>query len=447
MRYLSVLLMISALVMGCGEESPKTALEPEVLGDMKYSEDAVPMAPALAGVPYVKEIGYYTDWKRTKPVEGPVPVGKTIYVKMVFSEGMELVVSDGKDARPIVFYRVGKTLTRFRIKGFKVKGVMTSGDLKPMGDTSVFVGKYTVAEEGPFTIAVGKLSTDTQGTPMNAFYVHKEKVVMGAGESDGAAAAQKLSGPLTLTKAAAAAEQKLSGTLTAGNTDAPRVTEVTWYSNRQLTKEVDNMGAGETVYIKVVFSEPMHYVVASDKTARPTLSILGERMRTVPHEASGADFTSLTCKPLGIGTDAFICKYTIPENFEGFFTLRVEGSVSVRGAHIEETSRHIFSVGDVDYFDRLIYEARKRTYIRQAAMLREQGNLKGFNVYLIMFEELGFPPSKSFEEFREILSVYRRVKGADPSSYLSVHETYAKLRLMYPDEPFEKIVERFLEII
>ncbi len=366
MKYLSVLVMISIMVMGCGEESPETVLDTEVLGDLKYTgEDAVPMAPAMAGVPYIKEIGYYRDWRHTKPVEGSVPVGKTIYVKVVFSEEMELVVSDGKDARPVVFYRVGKTLTRFRIKGFKVKGGMTSGDLKPKGNTSVYVGKYTVADDGLFTIAVGKLSADTQGTPMSAFYTHKAKVVMGDGE--GAAAAQEMSGTSTVTKPA-------------GDTDAPRVTGVTWYRDRQLTEEVETPEAGNplygnrTYYIKVVFSEPMQYIPASDETARPSLYIDSKRVRILPRGASGDEFTQRSCKPLGGGTDDFVCKYTIPERFEGPLAFRVGAKSSdVTGVRVAEASEYTVEV--INY-NAMIYRAQRKETLERLS-LPEMSDLDG----------------------------------------------------------------------
>ena len=175
--------VIVILLMSCGEgmETP-VAIESEGAAGMR---DRVPMAPQAptAGVPFVKEVGYYHDHKWTKPLTGTVSAGKIIFVKVVFSEGMKLNVSDTKEARPILYYRIDGKLTRFRIAGFGAKGEdFVSGDAKPIKTQATYLCKYVVKpkDKGVFTAAVGKFSVDRQGNPMNAFYTHKETLSIGA---------------------------------------------------------------------------------------------------------------------------------------------------------------------------------------------------------------------------------------------------------------------------
>ena len=168
---------IVIMLISCGEgmETPITMKSEGVAG----KQDRVPMAPQApgAGIPFVKEVGYYHDHKWTQPLTDVVPAGETIFIKVVFSEGMKLKVSDTQEARPILYYKIGGKLTRFRIAGFGAKGKdFVSGDAKPIKTQATYLCKYVVQpqDQGVFTAAIGKLSTDRQGNAMNAFYTHKE---------------------------------------------------------------------------------------------------------------------------------------------------------------------------------------------------------------------------------------------------------------------------------
>ena len=110
--------------------------------------------------------------------------------------------------------------------------------------------------------------------------------------------------------------------------DPPTVTEVGWYSDWQLKQSVvGDAHAGDTLYIKVVFSEPVAHIVADDATARPAIGLIvndvAMRFRVV---ASGASLQSGDCKPLQSGTDDYICKYTVPADTTGTLTLQVNGT-------------------------------------------------------------------------------------------------------------------------
>ena len=183
--------LIAAVIAGCGEtEGPVaadfTAEDGAVgtIGEMKVP-DTAPGAPQLQvpeGAPTVKSVGYFSDWQLTKPLTGTVPAGKTIFISVEFSEGMQLVITDDEAARPVLYYRVNRKLTRFKIANFGAGGEdFVSGDAKPVKTKKVFLCKYTVqpTDEGEFVFAVGRLSADLQGNLLPAFYTHKEKLQCG----------------------------------------------------------------------------------------------------------------------------------------------------------------------------------------------------------------------------------------------------------------------------
>ena len=105
----------------------------------------------------------------------------------------------------------------------------------------------------------------------------------------------------------------------AADTTPPTVAEVAYYRDWQLTKGLtatDTVRPGDTIYVKVVFSEPVVHVVSDTDDARPALSFVVNNQATqfqvAAHGASGEDFVSGDCKPLHGGTDDYICKITVP---------------------------------------------------------------------------------------------------------------------------------------
>ena len=110
--------------------------------------------------------------------------------------------------------------------------------------------------------------------------------------------------------------------------DTPFVKEVAYYEDWQLTKPLSGtVSPGTTFFMKVVFSEPMKFKAADDDIARPILyyRINGEliRFRIAKHGAGGEDFVSGDGKPWHGGVDDYICKYTVPADVMGEFTVAV----------------------------------------------------------------------------------------------------------------------------
>lgn len=185
-----MLITIAAGMMGCGDaEDPldaPTALTKDtqtgVFAQEKYGDgiSAAPLAPQRAGTPFVKEVAFYRDWQLTKPIIEPVSVGTRVFIHVVFSESMRHVVSDGKEARPVLYHRrAGKeeALVRFRMAERNAGGNdFVAGDAKPFRTgTEDYVCKYRVLPEDAgkgIAIMVGKQSVDLEGNPLSAFYRH-----------------------------------------------------------------------------------------------------------------------------------------------------------------------------------------------------------------------------------------------------------------------------------
>ena len=140
------------------------------------------------------------------------------------------------------------------------------------------------------------------------------------------------------------------------DTIPPTVVEVGWYSDWQLTEALtaaSTVRPGNTIYTKVVFSEPVRHIVADDESARPILSFILDgqtiRFHVAAHGVSGDAFQSGTCKPLHDGTDDYLCKVTIPIDTVGTITLRVgNATTDTAGNAVAEASEHpaLFTVAE-----------------------------------------------------------------------------------------------------
>ena len=285
---ISATLFLSFLaITGCGSDEDEAVIEPQnalalTVGEMKTPETA-PGAPQLAvpaGTPTVTSVGYYSDWQLTKPIKTAVS-GDTIYTKVVFSEPMRHIVADDQTARPVLYYRIDGKLTRYRVAAHGASGDnFQSRDAKPKdAGTTTFICKYTVQADalGKFTLSVGKLSTDTEGNTLAAFYTHKEKVQIR--EPD---------------------------------TTPPEVVEVQWYHDAELTQPItDTVYAGEDIYTKIVFSEAMKVVAGSNNQSRPILYYQIGRERTRYHIITDGALQNNTAKTEDGVT--FLCKNTVPD--------------------------------------------------------------------------------------------------------------------------------------
>ena len=180
-----ILTLMAVLMIGCGEEEVPESSTADILGTMKMPEAiaAAPQAPGI-GMPFVKEVKYFRDWKLTQEVQGSVSVGDIVFVKVVFSEPMKHVVADDKSARPILYYRrveEGQELVRFKMAARGAGGEdFVSGDAKPLQDgTDDYICKYTVAPEDEgkqIAFMIGKFSVDLENNTLSQFYTHKKKL-------------------------------------------------------------------------------------------------------------------------------------------------------------------------------------------------------------------------------------------------------------------------------
>ena len=303
-------------ITGCGEEVENPIGTDEAMGTLGTLKvpDTAPSAPQLEipeGTPTVTSVGYYSDWQLTKPLTGTVSEGKTIFIKVEFSEGMKLVVADDKHARPILYRRMNGKLTRFNIANFGAKGEdFVSGDAKPVKTKASFICKYIVQPEdtGEFVFAIGKWSVDLEGNLLPAFYTHQEKLQLGK--------------PLS-----------------------PTITSVGYYSDWQLTKPLtDTITPGTLVYTKIVFSEEMEHVVSDGAAARPEMYYrIGDRdvrHNIVPLGASGRQYTHGDTKPIKIQA-TYVAKYRIKSDDYGEFTLVVgTESANKKGVKVAEEYVH-----------------------------------------------------------------------------------------------------------
>ena len=198
--FVMLCILIAAVITGCGEVEEEAATidltgdnaaTVGMVGAMKTPIEAAPAAPSAPtdGTPYVKSVGYYSDWELTEEIdsETPVPVGTTIYIHIVFSEPMWIRVTDnqeGHDPRPVFYYWVNGNGTRFRMMPHGSQGEdFVSGDAKPKGDdTDDFVCKYRVRAKdngSQFWIRVGKWSADLERNNMKEAYAHKPRLRLG----------------------------------------------------------------------------------------------------------------------------------------------------------------------------------------------------------------------------------------------------------------------------
>ncbi len=93
----------------------------------------------------------------------------------------------------------------------------------------------------------------------------------------------------------------------ATDTTPPTVVRIRWYADSGLKQLLLNtITPGSTMYVKVVFSEPVEHIIENDASARPALSLVvngqATRLHVLPHNAGNRAFVSGTCKPLPLGT-------------------------------------------------------------------------------------------------------------------------------------------------
>ena len=366
-----ILPLITVLMIGCGEEEIENGIPEgstaDILGTMKIPDAvaAAPQAPQLGF--HIKEVGYYADWKLTKPLSGTIEPGTKVFTKVVFSEPVRFKPADDDAARPILYYRIGTKRFRYRVAKHGAGGEdFVSGDAKPWGGgTDDYICKFVIPEDAgdQFRVEIGKFNANENGDFLSAFYVHQEELRIGTPED---------------TEEAITPEAPT-------DTTPPTVTTVAYYRNWQLTEEfamTDTVRPGNTIYAKIVFSEPVIHVVSDGNDARPALSFVidnqAARLHVAAHGASGKEFVSGVCKPLQNGTDDFICKYTVPKSGITTFALRVEtATADHNGNAVAEVSTHplAFAADKPESADPLTVASIAHYYDRTGNMIPERAKV------------------------------------------------------------------------
>ena len=290
--------IIVITLFGCGEaDDPLKATEenPVTIGSLKRTE-AVPAAPAAPQSGFhIKEVGYYTDWKLTKPLSGNVTPGATIFLKVVFSEPIQFKPADDASARPILYYRINTDRFRYRVAKHGAGGEdFVSGDAKPLhSGTDDYICKFTVPQDatGRFRVEVGKLNANKDGTTLPAFYTHKEVLQIAA----------EVSAPKETPVTPAVQE-------TVADEVAPVVLSIEHSLDESGRLEIDEneyIDAGADVFTIVRFSEPVTPVVTYATGRNEKRFTLAQR---------GGIHWRGTCKPMDVENTTFVCKQTARED-------------------------------------------------------------------------------------------------------------------------------------
>lgn len=294
--------IIVATILGCGETDDPVDLEEsaaaDTLGVMKMPEmvAAAPSAPQTGF--YVKEVGYYADWKLSEPLSGAVTPGTKVFVKVVFSEPVKFVVADDDSARPILYYRTNKKRLRFRIAQHGASGEdFVSGDAKPWGGgTDDYIGKFVIPEDvtGRFRVEIGKWNMNEAGEPLPAFYVHDEELQI----------AEEMSQPTVQEPAVPEpAAPKPTVQTPAADTIPPTVLSIRHFLDDRREREIGEdelIPAGTDMFTVVEFSEPVTpSITYTPRNEEEKQFTLGQR--------GGVHWRGL-CKPVDAESTTFLCR-------------------------------------------------------------------------------------------------------------------------------------------
>ena len=87
--------------------------------------------------PVVMEIGYYSDWDLTEPLdEGTILAGETVFTEIIFSDEVPYNPADHSSARPNIRYVIGGGTRQFDI--LRRGSTIRDGDCQPIEGTKVF---------------------------------------------------------------------------------------------------------------------------------------------------------------------------------------------------------------------------------------------------------------------------------------------------------------------
>ena len=314
---LILMIMLGALFsLGCGEDVESESRNPLTIGSLKWQEipDAAPAAPQMQvpeGTPTVKSVGYYSDWKLTEALSGTVAPEKTIFIKIVFSEPMKFKPADDNTARPILYYRVGKEQTRFKVAKHGASGEdFVSGDAKPLGgSTDDYICKYIVPADarGKFRVEIGKFNADLDGNNLPAFYMHTEQLQLGQAtvaeptQATVPEETQKQTTQPTDTGVETSADDSTKKPTQPADTTPPTVVSITHRNDRTgaAIAEGETVPAGTTINTEVVFSESVKPAIIYATGGKERLYTLSPR--------GGVHWRGL-CKPVDKNETTWLCK-------------------------------------------------------------------------------------------------------------------------------------------
>lgn len=327
----STLCISFVAINGCGSDEDDAIAGPtespltQTVGEMKRPE-AVPAAPTApsAGIPFVKEVGYYKDWKLTKKLTDTIAPGTTFFIKVVFSEPIQFKAADDNTARPILYYRINGKLTRFRVSQHGSGGKdFVSGDAKPLqSGTDDYICKYTVPKKatGPFVVAIGKWNTDKDGNALPAFYTHKEKLRL----------RKMVKKPTQPTQVVpSTAPEQLADTV------SPTVLSIIHYNEGNPIAEGEPVPEGATIETKILFSERV--------TPAVTYTTGGKTKAYSISQQTGGVHWRGTCKPTDGSSTIWRCRQIVSD--PSFSVTVTTGTTDTAGNTLAEAvMRHEISV-------------------------------------------------------------------------------------------------------
>ena len=217
----------------------------------------------------------------------------------MFSEPMQFKPADDNAARPILYYRVGKEQSRFKVAKHGASGEdFISGDAKPLqGGIDDYVCKYIVPADasGNFRVEIGKFNADLDGNNLPAFYTHKEQLQLGQAVIEPTDAVIETSADDSVKKPVEPAPPPQPT-----DTTPPTVVAITHYNDR--TGEVIAEGESvppTTINTEVMFSEPV----------KPTIIYTtGGKVRPYTLSPRGGIHWRGLCKPVDENETTWLCR-------------------------------------------------------------------------------------------------------------------------------------------
>ena len=254
------------------------------------------------------------------------------------------------------------------------------------------------------------------------------------------------------------------------DTVSPTVVDVGFYRDWQLMHKLtmaDAVYPGDTVYITVVFSEPVRHSVADDETARPALSFVLDgqvtRFRVAAHGAHGEDFFSGVCKPLHGSVSSYLCKVMVPTDISGTLALEVgTGTVDRAGNPVAEATIHTAPfmvememvmpepVDEEPMGQEMSPEGRAEEILRRIHSLQNEDDaINDFERrYEIVEEESGL----SYYSFIRgpLLDIYFEEKPEERGNSFSWYDfvlEYLRLGFAYPEASEQDLLDHFRQSV